>query len=146
MRLGREDAVAAILVVLIVGAYIGFFAAGDVPERGMAVIGLVLGSFAYLASKRRIPRTGSWRGVERAGALISLALGIATLVSGVGGVLVAFVVTIVALWALVILRNVGVLPGRGAQQAEAAGSDDQRPPPPQQGPPPPPAGLWPGGG
>src|SRR5438552_9639530 len=108
MRLGTEDAVVAILVVLIVGAYIGFFAAGDVPERGMAVIGLVLGSFAYLASRRRIRRSGPWGGIERVGALISLALGMATLLTGVGGVLVAFVLTIVAMWALVILRNVGV--------------------------------------
>jgi uncharacterized membrane protein YfcA len=137
MRLGREDAVAAILVVLIVGAYIGFFAAGDVPERGMAVIGLVLGWFAYLASRRRIRRSGPWGGIERVGALVALALGMATLVTGVGGVLAAFVLTIVALWALVILRNVGILPGAGAQHVEPAASDDQRPPPPD-----PPWGLW----
>jgi hypothetical protein len=131
MRLGREDAVAAILVALIVSAYIGFFAAGDVPERGMALIGLVLGSFAYLASRRRIPRSDPWRGFERAGAFISLALGLATLGIGISVLLIAFLASIVVLWALVILRNAGILPGTRVQQVESAADDDQRPPPPE---------------
>jgi hypothetical protein len=33
MRLGREDAVATILVAAIVATYIAFLAAGDVPGR-----------------------------------------------------------------------------------------------------------------
>jgi MFS family permease len=137
MRLGREDAVSAILVALIGGSYIAFLAAGNVPERGMALIGLVLGALGYLASSQRIPRSDRWRRLGRVGALISLGLGLATLMTGFGGVLAAFVVSIIVLWALVILRNAGVLPGTRAQQAEPPDSDDQRPPPPE-----PPWGLW----
>jgi hypothetical protein len=137
MRLEREDAGAAILVAAIVGAYIAFLAAGDVPERGMAVIGLFLGSLSYVVSSRRIRRSGSWTRFLRVGGLLSLALGLAALVAGFGGVLAAFVVSIVTLWALVILCSLGVLPGTRAQQIEPTDKDDQRPPPPE-----PPWGLW----
>jgi hypothetical protein len=40
MRLGREDAVSAIVVALTGSSCIAFPVAGDVPERGMALIGL----------------------------------------------------------------------------------------------------------
>jgi hypothetical protein len=75
------------------------------------------------------------------GALTSLGLGLATLITGFGGMLAAFVVSIIALWALVILRNAGVLLGTREQQVEPTDSDDQRPPPPE-----PPWGLWRDGG
>jgi hypothetical protein len=75
MRLGREDAVSAILVALIGGSYIAFLVAGDVPERGMALIELVLGALGYLVSSVRIPRSDRWRRFGRVGALISLGLG-----------------------------------------------------------------------
>jgi hypothetical protein len=136
MRLRREDAAATILVAVILGASIAFLVAGDVPERGMALIGLVLGALGYVTSSRPIPRSACWRRIERVGALISLSLGLATLMTGVGGVLAAFVVSIIALWALVILRNAGVLPGTPAQQGEPPYSDYQGPPPPE-----PPGGL-----
>jgi hypothetical protein len=148
MRLGREDAIATILVAAIVGTYIAFLAAGDVPERGMAVIGLVLGSFSYVVASRRIPGSDSWRRFLRVGGLISLALGLATLVTGFGGVLAAFTASIVALWALLISAHAGVMTagiGTGVQQVERPDHDEQRPPPPEPPPPPPPpAGLWPG--
>jgi hypothetical protein len=137
MRLGGEDAVATILVAVILGAYIAFLVAGDVPERGMALIGLVLGALGYLASSRRILRSDHWGWFGRVGALIALGLGLATLVTGFAGVLAAFVVSIVALWAVVILRNLDVSPRTRVQQVEPTDSDDQRPPPPE-----PPWGLW----
>src|ERR1700736_1893352 len=100
MRLGREDAVATILVAAIVATYIAFLAAGDVPERGMAGIGLVLGSLSYTGGGRSIAGPDAWRRFLRVGGLISLGLGLVTLLTGFGGVLAVFTASIVALWAL----------------------------------------------
>jgi hypothetical protein len=146
MGLGREDVVASTLMAVILGAYIAFLATGDVPERGMALIGLVLGWLIYLASSRRIPRTDRWTRFARVGGFVSLGLGLAALVSGLGGLLAVFLASIVALWALVILRNAGALPGTGAQQMGSTDDHDPRPPPvtPSEpyGPLPPPPGGW----
>jgi hypothetical protein len=132
MRLGREDAVATILVAAIVATYIAFLAAGDVPERGMAGIGLVLGSLSYMVGSRRIAGPDSWRRFLRVGGLISLGLGLVTLLTGFGGVLAVFTASIVALWALVIAAHAGVLTaGTGSGvQVERTDHDEQRPPPP----------------
>jgi hypothetical protein len=146
MGLGREDAVASLLVAVIVGVCGAFLAAGDVPERGMALTGLVLGWLSYLASSRRFPRSDRWRRFARVGALISVGLGLTTLVTGVGAVLAAFLASIVAMWALAILHNGGDLPGAGAEQVGPADDQDQRLPPvtPSEpyGPLPPPPGGW----
>jgi hypothetical protein len=103
----------------------------------MALTGLVLGALSYLASNRLIPRSDRWGRFGRVGAFIALGLGLTTLVTGFGGVLAAFVVSIVAVWAIVMLRNLGVISRTRVQEGKPTDSDDQRPPPPE-----PPWGLW----
>jgi hypothetical protein len=100
MQVTTKDAVASALVaacVVIYAAYVGFDGIPLVRDAtGMAAVGLVLG----FASRRIGGRHGFVH--ERlafAGALGSMALGIATLITESDGVLAVFMASIVGLWA-----------------------------------------------
>lgn len=116
MRLKARDLIAAALVALIAIPYVGYLINGEMPfvedPRGMAAIGLILGTAAFL-----IMRTGDR--VDRLGmselgiAGVSLALGIVALVlaeTGAAEVLLAvFMVSILVVFAVELMDHAGVL-------------------------------------
>lgn len=134
MRLVWKDAVATVLVAAIVVPFVGYMATGSMPyvqdPTGMAGLALALGLLAAVAG-------GWWEPVSRtavgyATAAIgvgSLAIGILALVSENfldlavrDGLLIAFVGSIVVLWATALLHHwsgavTGHAPTSGAAHA-----------------------------
>lgn len=126
MRLTWKDAAAAVLVAAIVVPYVGYLTRGSMPfihdARGMAGTALVLGAVACYAGDMRI-LARRWNVVAAVAAVLGIAalgLGIAALVTESGGLLAAFIITIVALWMLATLRHAGFkLPAGRAPTAGA---------------------------
>lgn len=121
MRLTGRDAVATILVAMIAIPYAGYLIWGSMPfiedPTGMAAVGLILGVIAAVAGGFIALREGAANTVTTVTlGIVSLGLGIATLVSehlfdvtSRAIVLGAFMASIVALWALALLRHGGVI-------------------------------------
>jgi hypothetical protein len=116
MRLTWLDVVATALVGAIVAIYAAFMAAGDLPVRTMALLGLALGTTAYLATGpvTRGPRT--LRTLTRAVGLAALGLAIAAVAIGSAPLLAVFIGAVVGLWAVAMLCHVGAL---GAGEPES---------------------------
>jgi len=120
MRLTLRDLAATILVVAIAIPYAGYLLYGSVPfvqdPAGMAVVGLVLGGAAFLLmwggdTLDRIGKTGF--GI----AIVSLGLGVVTLVLALTGtagawvLLAAFMASILVVWAIELMDHLGAVPG-----------------------------------
>lgn len=94
-----RDVVATALVAVVVVFYVGYLAFGSMPlvedVRGMAAVGLICG----FASRRIGGREAfEHEKAAMAGALASMALGIAALATESGAVLALFILSIVGLW------------------------------------------------
>ncbi len=82
MKLTFRDAIASLLVVGIAVPYVGYLVNDEMPfiqdARGMAAVGLVLGSIAFLVlqSGNADDRVGAGEGVA---AIVSMGLGLAAL-------------------------------------------------------------------
>lgn len=120
MRLKVRDWVATILVAAIAVPYIGYLVRGEMPfikdPRGLAAVGLVLGGTAYLVmmSGDSLDRIGK---TEVTLAVVSLALGVATLLfaeAGVAEVLLAvFMASVAVTWAVKLVDHAGLLHWHG---------------------------------
>lgn len=125
MRLTWLDGVGAVLVATIVGLSALFGAGGsDPPVRGIAVVGLVLGGVAHLAVGPVTRARGTLRTFALIGGLAALGLGLATVATGIGALLSAFVGAIVAMWAVALLAHAGVLGGDDEGEPPDDGSDE----------------------
>lgn len=126
LRLTWKDALATVFVAAIVVPYVGYLTQGSMPfiqdPEGMAGVGLILGvAAAVIGGWVAWPAATLGRIATAGAALVSLGLGIATLVTPDAlaattreALLGAFIATIVALWALETLRHSGAVP-RGMQ-------------------------------
>lgn len=120
MRLTWKDAAATVLVAAVIVPYIGFAVWGSMPfiqdPSGMAELGLILGLIgAAIGGWLALDPTGLVRFAIIGVGLVSFALGCLVLASETFldvtvrlGLLMAFVVTIVVLWASAIARHAGV--------------------------------------
>jgi hypothetical protein len=111
MRLTWKDGGASILVAAILVPYFGYLARGSMPfihdSRGMAATALALGVATCYAGDMRV-MAGRWTGLTVITVLLGVAalgLGIAAVVTANGGILAAFIIVIVALWALATARH-----------------------------------------
>ena len=111
MRLTWKDGAATILVAAILVPYVGYLARGSMPfihdSRGMAATALALGVATCYAGDLKV-MARRWTVLTVITALLGVAalgLGIAAVVTANGGVLAAFVIVIVALWALATARH-----------------------------------------
>lgn len=119
MRLKTRDLVATVLVAAVVVPYIGYLIWGEMPfledPRGLSALGLILGVPAYLILTRGDTYKDRVDRGELALAVVSLALGIATLVfaetTAAEVLLAVFMVSIVAVWAVEMTDHAGYLPG-----------------------------------
>jgi hypothetical protein len=125
MKWSVRDGIASVLVAAIVIPYVGYVVRGEMPfiedPRGMSAVGLVLGVAAFLVAGARI-NPGVWGKVEIALALITLTVGFVALVfaeaAAAEALLAAFIVMIVAYWAVTMLDHGGFLGGAGTPPAE----------------------------
>ena len=125
MRLTWLDGAGTGLVAAIVGLFALFAAGGsDPPVRGIAVIALVLGVTAHLAVGPVTRERGPLRTLARSGALAALGLGVATVATGSGALLSAFVGAIVALWVVALLAHAGVLGAGDRDEPPDDGGDE----------------------
>ncbi len=112
MRLSLRDLTGTVLVAVIAGLYVTYLANGSAlfitDPRGMAVSGLVLGWVACMAGGAAGWTAGSRTGniLLSIGGAATLGLGVAAIVLGTNTVvLAAFIVAIVAMWAVSLLRH-----------------------------------------
>ena len=105
-----------VLVAAIVAIYVAFVTVGDVPVRGIALLGLILGYAAYLELGPVMHAPSALRTFIGALGLAVLGLGIATMAIESEPLLAAFIGAIVALWMAAMLRSAGVLESRTARQ------------------------------
>jgi hypothetical protein len=115
MRLKWLDAVGTSLVGMIVGLYVVWQAVGDVPIRGLAVIALALGATAHVAIGPVTRVAGRLRTFARISALVVVGLGVATVASDNGELLLAFIAAIVVLWLVAMLNHGGLLQSGDAE-------------------------------
>ncbi len=111
MRLTWKDAAATILVAAILVPYVGYLARGSMPfihdDRGMAATALALGVATCYAGDLKV-MARRWTVLTVLTALLgtaALGLGIAAVVTAGSGVLAAFIVVVIALWALATARH-----------------------------------------
>ena len=124
MKWSARDGIASLLVAAIVIPYVGYLAQGEMPfiedPRGMSAVALVLGVAAFLVAGAMIS-PGAWGKVEIVLALVTLTVGIVALVfaeaAAAEALLAAFIVMIVADWAVTMLDHGGFLGGAGTPPA-----------------------------
>lgn len=121
MRLTWLDAVGTVLVAAIVAIYAAFMAAGDVPVRAMALIGLALGITAYLAIGPVTRAPGTLRTLTGAFGLAALGLGLAAVVTGSAPLLATFIGVVVGLWTVAMLSRVGAFGASAPESSDNAG-------------------------
>jgi hypothetical protein len=121
MKLTVRDAIATVLVAAVVVPYAGYLAWGSMPfiqdPEMMAAVALVFGLFAAAYGGWVVWSSGLALRLATTGlAVVSLGLGAMTLVSmdflstiTREWLLAGFVATIVALWAVAILRHAGIV-------------------------------------
>ncbi len=110
-----RDFLATLLVAAIVVPYVGFLIRGDMPlisdPRGMASIGLILGVTAFLVGG--VYGVGALGKTEWGLALAAFGVGVAAVLfaetSAAYGLLAAFVVLVVVLWAVKLLDHAGLI-------------------------------------
>ncbi|RTL69497.1 MAG: hypothetical protein EKK42_05060 [Pseudonocardiaceae bacterium] len=104
MRFTWKDMAATVLVAAIVVPYVGYLVWGAVPfvqdARGMAAVGLVLGIAAAALAVDRWFAPGAEQRAALVTGTAAVGLGVAALWTVNGVVLAAFVIAIVATWAL----------------------------------------------
>ncbi len=120
MRLTLRDAIATLLVAVVAVGYVGYLIQGEIPfvkdPRGMAAVGLILGTAAFLVARTR--RSEAHDRVTSA----ETYMGVAALVIGVVALILAeiaaaetllaiFMIAIVAVWAVQMLHHAGLLAG-----------------------------------
>jgi hypothetical protein len=120
MRLRTRDLIATLLVLAVGVPYIGYLINGEMPfiedPRGMAGVGLLLGTAAFLVMRAgdAFDRLGK---TETGLAVLALALGVAALAlaeTAAAEVLLAvFMGSILLVWGVELLHHAGVLPGAG---------------------------------
>ncbi|MGY1616221.1 hypothetical protein ACI797_05695 [Geodermatophilus sp. SYSU D00691] len=103
--MGPKNIAATVLVAAVVVPYIGYLVAGEMPfiqdPRGMATVGLILGTAAALVAGRGTFRADGPHRAALVSGGVALALGILALAVGTSEVLLAlFVAAIVITWAL----------------------------------------------
>jgi hypothetical protein len=116
MRLTIRDGLTTLLVAGILLPYAGFLEDGSVPlvrdARGMAGVGLLLGTLAFLSARRR-PPVDPRSTVEILLGAAALAVGAAAVLAGETAagpvVLAVFMLAITAVWAVEMLDHAGVL-------------------------------------
>ena len=113
-----RDVVATLLVAAVVVPYVGYLVRGEMPfiedPRGMSATALVLGAAAFFVAGYAVP-AGPLGRIETAIAVVSLAVGVTALFVAETFVaeafVAAFIVTIVAFWAVKMLDHAGLISG-----------------------------------
>jgi NhaP-type Na+/H+ or K+/H+ antiporter len=116
MKLTTRDFVSTLLIVLVVVPYAGYLAFGEMPfvedARGMAAVGLALGTVAYLVLSSGDPR-GLTDSVESGVALAAFVLGFVAFAlaetAAAEALLAAFIGAILIAWAIKMMDHAGVL-------------------------------------
>ena len=116
MRLSLRDGLATALVAAILLLYGDFLATGGAPlvedARGMAGVGMLLGTFAFLTVRRR-PPLDPRSSLEAVLGPAVLALGAVAVLTGETRagplVLALFMVAVVGVWAVELLDHAGVI-------------------------------------
>lgn len=119
-KLTPRDRVATVLVLLIAVPYVGFLVGGSMPfvddVRGMAGVGLVLGSLAFMVIRSGDEDDTTGR-AESALALLSLVLGVAVValaeVAAADALLAAFMASILLVWAVEVADHTGAVHWHG---------------------------------
>jgi hypothetical protein len=116
MKLTFRDAIASLLIVGIAVPYVGFLVNDEMPfiqdARGMAAVGLVLGSIAFLVlqSGNADDRVGAGEGVA---AIVSMSLGLAALLlaeTAAAEILLAvFMASILLVYAFEVADHAGLV-------------------------------------
>ncbi len=115
MKLTMRDFLATLLVAAIVVPYVGFLIRGDMPlisdPRGMASVGLILAVAAFLVGG--VYGVGALGKAEWGLAFAALGVGVAAVLfaetSAAYGLLAAFVVLVIVLWAVKLLDHAGLI-------------------------------------
>ncbi|GAB2686894.1 hypothetical protein [Thalassiella azotivora] len=118
MRLTTRDLVGAVLLAAIAIPYVGYLVNGSMPfvqdPRGMAAIGLVLGTAAFLVLRRGDPADRVGR-VEIGLAAVAGVLGLVALALAETAAaevwLAVFMVALLAVFAVELLDHAGLVPG-----------------------------------
>ena len=111
MKLTVKDAAATILIAAIMVPYIGYISRGSMPfihdARDMAATALVIGAAGCYAGDLRVMarRWTVLTGLTAVLGTATLGLGIAAILTGSRGILAAFIIAIVAMWALATARH-----------------------------------------
>jgi hypothetical protein len=116
MRLTPRDGLATLLVAAILVLYGDFLATGGAPlvddVKGMAGVGMLLGTFAFLAVRRR-PPVDPRSSLEAVLGPAVLAMGAVAVLAGETragpAVLAAFIAAVLGLWVVELLDHAGVI-------------------------------------
>lgn len=126
MKLKLKDLIGTVLVIAIGIPYVGYLLNGEMPfvkdPRGMAAVGLVLGTVAFLVMRSgdNLDRVGK---AETGVAGVSFILGVAALVfaeAAVADVLLAvFMASILVVWLLEVVDHAGLVHAHDGPMAHA---------------------------
>ena len=126
MKLKLKDLIGTVLVIAIGIPYVGYLLNGEMPfvkdPRGMAAVGLVLGTVAFLVMRSgdNLDRVGK---AETGVAGVSFILGVAALVfaeAAVADVLLAvFMASILVVWLLEVVDHAGLVQAHDGPMAHA---------------------------
>ena len=126
MKLELRDLIGTVLGLAIGIPYVGYLLNGEMPfindPRGMAAVGLVLGTVAFLVMRSgdRLDRVGK---VETGVAAVSFVLGVAALVFAEPAladlVLAVFMASILIVWLLEVVDHAGLVHPHDGPMAHA---------------------------
>lgn len=126
MRLKLRDRIGTVLILAIGVPYVGYLFNGEMPfirdPRGMAAVGLVLGTIAFLVMRSgdALDRVGK---AETGAAVVSLVLGVAALLFAEAAAaeipLAVFMASILVVWLLEIVDHAGLVHGHDRPMAHA---------------------------